>query len=526
MRNTSPEDRAGNPFRLQSADAWALIALLAIVITAGFPLLSTGLRSVDDHEYLTFRLMNPAGSPWTALLDGFYRSIGELDGARWRPIYHVGRSLSTALISDAAFPRYLWRLFMTAFVAWGIATRVIKVATLKLDDSRIRFFAILVSALLFLSIPDWTDVTTRLGPQELFALFGLTLALLGVQVGPQLHHKLAMLTGVLLMSGYKENFAVIASLLLVGILRINRTLRRESLIYLCLGVSIATSVISYRAVLMNGGTDVYGNERSLKSLANSFLSVADSLRFEWSAIFIVISLAFSRRGRRHLIAWLGLMMFCCLTTEWLIYGESMDTYGRYAIASDLVVASLLAIALISICDRISARRLLGPYILPGLVLLSLVLAITVFDTMRNGASNAARESAGWSLVINEITEVSEQAKLSDLLIVVDLHENPGRYEKSLSLVTFLSYYAVAQPRLYLAVQRAPNNTEASDLSRNLEARSIEGGAQSNIWRSPPQQLRPISELEFSQRVLCILYSSSGRQHRYAALCAESVRVAQ
>ena len=63
----------------------ALLTLTAIVLAAGHPLLSTGLRAVDDHEYLTFRQLNPSGSFWSALLDALHRIKGDLYGSRWRP---------------------------------------------------------------------------------------------------------------------------------------------------------------------------------------------------------------------------------------------------------------------------------------------------------------------------------------------------------------------------------------------------------------------------------------------------------
>jgi len=504
----------------------ALAALLVIVIVAGFPLLSTGLRSIDDHEYLTYRLMNPTGSPWTALLDASYRSIGELDEARWRPLYHFGRSLTTALISDATSPRYLWRLFLTAFVAWGLATRVIKIVTPTLNDSRFRFFLILTGGLLNLSIADWADITARLGPQELFALFGLTITLLSLHTAPRTHHQIGMITGVLVMCGYKENFPLLASLLLVAVLVMNKAFRRQKMILLGIAISIVSSLISFSAVRLRGGLDVYDTDRSLKSMANSFVLLLDSVRFEWSAILLVISLALSKRGRRPLVSWLGIFVFGLLATEWLIYGESMDVYGRYAAVSDLAVALLLATSLISLCARFLDRPILKPFMLAGLIVLSTILAATVYRDLRAGANYAARESASWIFAIDEIVGATNRTNVTDLLIVVDMHDNPGRYEKSLSLITFLSFYTTTPLNIYLAVQEPPGDAEPNALSVGLEERSALGEIKSRIWRTPTTQFSPLADLTRSQRVLCVHYSSSGRDHRYSASCVESIRFTQ
>lgn len=504
----------------------ALVALLVIVIVAGFPLLSTGLRSIDDHEYLTYRLMNPSGSPWNALLDASYRSIGELGSARWRPLYHFGRSLTTALISDATPPRYLWRLFLTAFVAWGFATRVIEIMTPTLKDSRIRFFVTFTSGLLFLSIADWADMTARLGPQELFALFGLTLTLFGIRVAPQLRHKLMTITGVLVMCGYKENFPVVASLLLVMVLIINKDFRRQKTIFLGLAISLVSCLISFIAVQLRGGADVYGTERSLKSLANGLISVFDSARFEWSATLLVLILIASRRSQRRLIAWLGIFTFSLLTAEWLIYGTSMDVYGRYAAVSDLVVAALLATALSLLCNQGVKWSLSRPFLVSGLIVFSVILATTVYRELRTDANFAARESASWLFSIDEIIGATERTNVADLLIVVDMHNSPGRYEKSQSLITFLSFYSADVSNIYLAVQDPPENVESSALSIGLGNRSALGETKSDIWRSTTTRLRPLVELTPDQPVLCVHYSSSGRTHRYSALCADSVRFTQ
>lgn len=164
--------------------------------------------------------------------------------------------------------------------------------------------------------------------------------------------------------------------------------------------------------------------------------------------------------------------------------------------------------------------------LAGLIVLSTILAATVYRDLRAGANYAARESASWIFAIDEIVGATNRTNVTDLLIVVDMHDNPGRYEKSLSLITFLSFYTTTPLNIYLAVQEPPGDAEPNALSVGLEERSALGEIKSRIWRTPTTQFSPLADLTRSQRVLCVHYSSSGRDHRYSASCVESIRFTQ
>jgi len=512
----------------------ALLTLTAIVLAAGHPLLSTGLRAVDDHEYLTFRQLNPSGSFWSALLDALHRIKGDFYGSRWRPLYHLGRSFTTALIFDAALPRYVLRLVLTVFAIWGLATRIVDIVAPALRTSTFRYLATVTTGVILFTVPDWKDVSARLGPQELFALAGLTLCLLGLRTVPRRRHNAALLVGVILMSGFKENFAVLASTVLIMFLSIGQNRRQRTFVLLGLAISVSSTVVSYSAVRARGSTDIYGNDRSIRTTVEGLLSVFESSRFEWTAVlFLLLFLVVPPKEFRTLVK-LGLALFAILAIEWLFYGETMNAFGRYALVSDLVVSSLLSGALIMALawavDRSSEDGFLPLAIATGILLLATPTAISAASKFHDGAHRAALEAESWSGALDEVLTAINRTRAAQLLVLVDLQHDPGRYEKSHSLVTFLGFYSEGTPDIYLAVQGvppgAPESPYTSNLRPGLEKRSAAGDLTPSIWRKPTTGLKPLADLAHDEPLLCVHYSTSGRHHTYTSACTETVRFTQ
>lgn len=517
--------------RFIPAKLLALLTLTAIVLAAGHPLLSTGLRGVDDHEYLTFRLVNPSGSFWSAFLDALHRTRGDLDGARWRPLYHVGRSFTTALISDAALPRYVSRLALTVFAVWGLATRIVDIVTPAPRTSTFRYLATVTAGVILLAVPDWEDVSARLGPQELFALAGLTLCLLGLRSVPRRRHNVALVVGVMLMSGFKENFAALASLILIICLSMGRNRRQRTFVLLGLAISVISTVVSYSAVRVRGNTDIYGNDRSLKTTVESLLSFLESSAFQWTAVLLLVLFLIVPPKKFHTLVNVGLTLFAILAVEWLFYGETMNAFGRYSLVSDLVIGSLLSGALIlalgRAIDRSSGGGLLPLLIATGMLLFAAPTGISVANKFHDAAHRSALEAQSWNDAVGTVLRAIDRTQATQLLVLVDLQHEPGRYEKSQSLVTFLRFYSKGTPDIYLAVQGvasgAPESPYTSNLRPGLELLSTRGDLTPTLWRRPPTGLKPLAELSHRDPLLCIHYSTSGRHHIYTSACTETVR---
>jgi len=516
--------------RIDHTAVLSFVALAALLLCAAHPLLATGLRPVDDHEYLSFRLINPSGSPWAALLDATFRISAEFEGARWRPLYQFGRAVTTAFISDWAAPRYALRLALTAFVVWGIALRLVGTFAPSIRSASLRFLAIVTAGMVLFSIADWSDVSARLGPQELFALTGATLALLALRETSHGRHEVALLVGVLVMSGFKENFASLAVLFLTSVLAFSPIHRRQRVIYFSLAISIVFVAMSVLAVRSKGNSDVYGNQRTAATIFKSLTSFTDSSRLEWSAVLLVLAFLVARREARQTVIRIGSSLLIALASEWIVYEHNMDGYGRYAIASDLIVGSLLAALLLLLCQRLLNRTSKKHFVPFGLslilVLIAASLVVPFTESLREASKAAQREALSWSIVVQEVLTESTSHNAEEILIIVDISDDSetGRLEKSLALMQFLAFYSEEPRALYLALQALPQGSEPSEFTRNiranLENRSELGGIDEAGLAIRHQ---PIRDFDPSHDVLCVHYSSSGRVHSFTNECTKMIR---
>lgn len=498
-----------------------------------YPLRSTGLRPVDDHEYLSFRLINPSGSLWAALVDASFRAAGELEGARWRPLYHFGRSLTTALISDSTAHRYAFRILLTSFVVWGLATRLTHAFGPALRSSAVRFGAIITVGLILLSTENWIDVSTRLGPQELFGLAGVTVYVLALNATPVKRHQISLIGGIVAMTGFKESFTVLAVLLLLATIALSPAYRRQATTYITLSISVFSLAIPILAVRAKGNTDVYGNERTFTTYLESLRSFLDSPLFGQSAVLLFVAVLIAEKERRVHIVMLGNVAFLVLLSEWTIYGASMSGYGRYEIVSSLVVRSILAVVILFFLGRLATSdqtfRTLQNILSCGLFLAVVALTQNTIAGFYHASSDAHRDSASWFMAVDQVLQEDAVGNFNQVLIIVDVMSvsDTGRLEKSEALMKFLDYYSPRARNFYLAVQELPPGVKldkfTGKIRASLERKSEFGSSESRIWRTEPVGLKALADLDPTGGLLCIHYSNSGRQHAFTSACQSMVR---
>lgn len=519
--------------RLTEPSVLSFLTIAAVLFVGMYPLLSTGLRPVDDHEYLSFRLINPSGSLWAALVDASFRTAGELEGARWRPLYHFGRSLTTALISDSTAPRYAFRLLLTSFVVWGLATRLTHAFGPALRSSALRYGAIITVSSILLSTGNWIDVSTRLGPQELFGLAGVTVYVLALNATPVKRHQISLVGGIVAMSGFKESFTVLAVLLLSATFALSPAHRRRETTYIALAISVFSLAISTLVVRAKDHTDFYGNERTLTTYLESLGSFLRSPLFGQSAVLLLVAVLIAEKERRVQIVMLGNVAFLVLLSEWTIYGASMSLYGRYEIVSSLVARSILAIVILFFLGRLATSaqtfRTLQYILSCGFCLAMGALTQNTIGGFYHASSDAHRDSADWFMAVNEVLQEDAEGNFHQVLIIVDVMSasDTGRLEKSQALMNFLDYYSPRARSFFLTVQELPPgaklDTFTGAIRANLERTSEFGSSESRIWRSEPVRLKALADLDPTGGLLCIHYSHSGRQHAFSSACQSMVR---
>jgi hypothetical protein len=387
--------------------------------------------------------------------------------------------------------------------------------------------------LILLSTGNWNDVSTRLGPQELFGLAGVTVSVLALNAAPHKRYQISLVGGIVIMSGFKESFTVLAVLLLLATLALSPAHRRRNTTYLALSISVFSLAISILAVRAKGNTDVYGDERTLTTYLESLESFLRSPLFGQSAVLLLVAVLIAEKERRVHIVVLGNVAFLALLSEWTIYGASMSGYGRYEIVSSLVARSILAVVILLFLRRLATSaqnfRALQYILSCGFCLAVIVLTQNTIAGFYHASSDAHRDSASWFIAVDQVLQEDGAGNFKQVLIIVDVMSvsDTGRLEKSQALMNFLDYYSPGARSFYLTVQELPPGVKLDKFTRtiraNLERKSKFGSSESRIWRSEPVRLKALADLDPTGGLLCIHYSNSGRQHAFPSACQSMVR---
>lgn len=442
--------------------AWSIVVVLAVF----HRYLQVPLGPIDDHEYPYYRTLNPSSNWFTAFGDGYVRASQEfVNQARFRPLYHLGRTLSVTVVDQAALPRYISRLFVlssTLFLVGVITTRV----SIRLGAQKWASLLLGMSSTLpYVALLPWTDVVGRLGPPDSFAWLGLVLfnAFIFLYLDKNRIYPSILWTAVFLMAGLRENYAVIAPILLISpfVLSSLRPLRKLPALWIAFLTSLLGAAMVCVTLLLRGGTDYYGNTRGPSSFGNGLVVMLSSNYFAAFSLAGLVSILFTPRHFRPVIARVGLLAMSVMFIEFMVYEETIFVYPRYGLVSKFIGLTSWTYAAIVIFWRLTGRSGLGR-LKPTQLTHSFQLFLSVLLLAVVGASVASplarqqqlssvqqRSAQGFQFLLADIQ--TEVVLGHDVVIFVDSDSSSyvesDLSERSVSLQRFLVHAFADEPNV-------------------------------------------------------------------------------
>lgn len=339
QRTNPPEPELG------STTTWILPTLSAIISLLVFlPILSSPLGPIDDHEYLKYRFLNSNGELLFAFQQGIERAYEDFaHERRVRPLYHLGRTITTALIADNASVRYWFRLSIASAGVAFIASYALRGPR---RDRGLCFrlsiwFAATGLAIFYL---PWLDVVGRLGPPDSLGVFGLLLALLGIAASQTRSRPLPIrwsyslcFAGLIMAAGSRENYAVHAAIFAITLLFLPTSRRQMGSVQrFALTVIALFPLSSVVALLRAGGQDFYGNRRTLSTSLEEAMDFLGSDLFTKIAPILAFSFLLSAPHLRPRVAYFSIIGMAMMATDYLQFRGAINTYGRYAFVSQVI----------------------------------------------------------------------------------------------------------------------------------------------------------------------------------------------
>lgn len=443
---------------------WSIVVVLAVF----HRYLQVPLGPIDDHEYPYYRTLNPSSNWLTAFGDGYVRASQEfVNQARFRPLYHLGRTFSVTIVDQAALPRYLIRLLVlssTLFLVGGIITRI----SIRLGAQKLASLLLGMSSTLpYAALLPWTDVVGRLGPPDSFAWLGIVffIAFIFLYLDQNRIYPSILWIAVFLLAGFRENYAVIAPILMISPFALSslRPLRKLPALWIPFLMSVVGAAMVCVTLLLRGGTDYYGNTRGLSSFGNGLIVMLSSSYFAAFSLAGLISMLFTPRHFRPAIARVGLLAMSVVFIDFVVYEETIFVYPRYGLVSKFIGVTAWTYAALVIFWWLAGYSRLGR-LKPIQLTHSLQVFCSVFLLAVVGASVASplarqqqlssvqqRSAQGFQVLLADIQ--TEVVLGHDVVIFVDSDSSSyveaDLSERSVSLQRFLVHAFADGPHVEL-----------------------------------------------------------------------------
>ncbi|SNB46594.1 hypothetical protein [Geobacter sp. DSM 9736] len=440
---------------------------------------------LDDHEIIRF--LGPSGNVSITGLPALL-SATELanpgTSPRYRPSYWLLRIMETFLWGDSPFLWYACRIVLFALsvaIVWWLL------------DRYLGFLASLLFTAYIFSLPFWTDIWTRLGPAETYAVFGCALYVLGfARVGEAwregdrlrvnaLSNWLIMLVGSFIVLGAKENmlFLMVPILILPGLLWKKNVLSATASIASALmagyGVFVATAVTM---AMTRSGKDIYANDTGvggrIELLASGVERAINNQVLICLALYLAVLFSLSvhlllaRKGTLKPLLKQGLNFFTLsallmmlYVTQFLFYNGDWpsENFGRYNFPGLLVYPFFLLIAFHFSLKAIAT-------VFPGIgtekwsrVALSVLGFVLVYSSdipkLREAAQARSQNTQAITAFVSSLSQTLHGDPQSSLFlmssnVVVDT-------EPITSVATFLRANKVKNPIHAVVNMRSPQN---------------------------------------------------------------------
>jgi hypothetical protein len=400
---------------------FASAILFFVVLVRTHPMLFAKFGPIDDHEIAVW-LQNRQEQPFKGLFFNLMNN-DELSNwsqtGRYRPFAYFMRILETSIFGD-----YVWMFYMERFFLLTCSILIIAKATQKLTglyggSERAPYIAL---ALALSILPAWQDVILRLGPSEIYLIFGYSLFLHGLSRSPRTSHRY-MFIGALIAAGSKENgiFLLLAFSVFAVMRRernLNKTLKFLSALSIALFISLGPILFRKNLEVV----DIYGKKITLETLGQVLVSNSNPVYFYIACLAILVALSYclmAKKIRRYRIVYLTFISSCFLISEQIFYRVKIGGYSRYSIVSQINLVILLFILFSILASRVWFQSKQKPVFIFSSVLIIWVATLSSVPIV--GVSNIrthAEEMREMTISYQEfLNQILEHRKSSNVLII-------------------------------------------------------------------------------------------------------------
>lgn len=420
-------------------NSFLILSAIAVVVTLS-PVLSSPLGPIDDHEYLKYRFLNPTGDLVFGAQQGLDRAWEEFTKeGRVRPIYQIGRTLTTSLIGDNAFIRYAFRLAIATGVVLACTSYTIKRASASRLPLSNQLLLAATSTALSLTVLPWSDVVGRLGPPDALGILGLLLAFSALVLAlrspkrtPSREVTALFFCGLLMAAGSRESYALHVAVATASVLiyyRSRFTLGIKTLAGLIfLSIYPITSLI---ALKLRRGADFYGKERTVQGSVGALQDFLSSELFTRNALVLALWWLLSNQRERRRIVYTALTAFVMMAADYLQFSTALTVYGRYRFVSDFI----LLVAVLGVCEAtlrlirkiqyFPARRWVDRSLMLATTAILLLLWLPHLQNTRSNFEYASRLNRGYAMTTSSILEEVERSTKSTLTDSVIVLTDPS-----------------------------------------------------------------------------------------------------
>lgn len=504
------------------------------------PLWKAQFHPVDDHEFAA--MLSLSGSSTAVRM---YKRVIEMSPAadfpnsiHWRPGVWVVRALEAGFLGDNVPLYFFSRTVLLALLGWlgalfcrGIIDDLAGHPRVTLGTTT----AIVIFGWTVISTPYLFDVFGRLLPGEMYSLLGLTAWLYAwghlqrskaAGLFPTRGHRLTGFVGLVLLAVGKEDALFLWPLAVIFSYPELRYLRKR-------GCKLTSGAYAASGLLWVAAFIQIVNTLFLRQVRLPYQSESTSTLNQVVALFkrlhapsvilafgslILIILIQRRFFNGHVrVAWfLGLSMWF----ELLYVASVPVTAPRYRAV--FTVLSLLFFALIffTLCrlrpppGRLTVRSATSVAIL---LLFLVQLGVRHQEARNLGYYKITTE---WNAMIDVVVELTEATQTRQIVLVVDppREADIGKWEKSNSFAKFIRFASKGERKIFMTIMSPRAVGVSSQALRSLSVSSRDGTSD-----AAGVIFQPLDTLT-DGRILCVLYTSSGRTFDFEERCDSRIRL--
>lgn len=382
----------------------------------------------------------------------------------------------------------------------------------------------------------WVDIISRMGPSEIYAVFGLVLFGLGVSIIYKSNKVIGwwyIFIGAIICSGAKENFLfLVLPILYIGWVSYKKGKLGLVRFSLLLGVLVWMLWIGFTIIVATWsyGGDVYNNPVGITGRFSVLIKLFERVDvLGWLSICILLLLSkrlFEVRIPNFMEDFNQTMVMSALLT--LIYTSQIFFYNgvwpvdaRYDFPG-LLIGPLMLVVLVSFLQKVTLINGFTQFRSALILLSTICVIILVFSQFNNIRDIRSKNNQNVDKTVAFTKKMEQWANLGvqhpDYVLIIQTDNPVSDYEPVFSYFRFLRFYNVRNKITFLWAGRKPeaySNQFKAALAEDLSKLSLYG-REPLLVSGNDQDFTPFPEIDKSD-TKCILLLMSGQPKKHCAI---------